>query len=45
MPGVVAARVAALAGLAGDDEATVVLERGGDEHGITAFRNPVVATR
>jgi hypothetical protein len=33
MPEAVAARVAALAGLAGDDEATVVLVRGGDEHG------------
>ena len=33
MPEAVAARVAALAGRAGDDEATVVLVRGGDDHG------------
>ena len=45
MPEAVAARVAALAGLAGDDEATVVLVCGGDEHGITAFHNTVAATR
>jgi hypothetical protein len=45
MPEAVAARVAALAGLAGDEEATVVLARGGDEHGIAAFHNTVVATR
>jgi hypothetical protein len=40
----VAARVAALAGLASDDEATVVVVRGGGEHGITGFHNTVVAT-
>ena len=33
LPAAVAARGAALAGLAGDDEATVVVVRGGDEHG------------
>ena len=45
MPEAVAAPVAALAGLPGDDEATVVLVRGSDEHGITALHNTVVATR
>jgi hypothetical protein len=39
------AAVAALAGLAGDDEATVVLVRDGDEYGMTAFHDTVVATR
>jgi hypothetical protein len=45
MPEAVAARVAALAGLAGDDEATVVLVRAVMSTAITALHNTVVATR